>query len=331
MKRNPQYRAVNNERKSQAKIICSTHVANPKSKYQKEFAAWVGKLAKEYECLMFDHEVPVFKHYSCCFCKRCLREFGKQYNIKGKIKRWHLFTRYKDKWVDFKCRQNAKIMGLIKKYVHQANPKSKLFMYCGYEKPLFHSHAGINFKYCSNSVDLVTCGYGRPVDRISLTKKLIAPTPLVGGELIWWRHGGNYDLNKIRPRLFRRITDSLGGMFLFYSSYVDGRFWNAVGDISCLVSEYEDFFIKGKYGTDLIKVLSGGSDADVTVLKNSASERLIFVFNNTDKVRKIILLNKRLPAKANCFDYYSKEKFNSPAKINLIVPAQDVKVIVVKK
>lgn len=331
LKRNPQYKAINHEKKSQVKIICSTHVANSGSKYQKEFATWVGKLAKEYECLMFDHEVPVFKHYSCCFCNRCLQEFAKQYKIKGKIKRWHLLTRYKDKWVDFKCRQNAKIMGLIKKYAHQANPKCKLFMYCGYEKPLFHSHAGVNFKYCNNSVDVVTCGYGRPLDRISLTKKLIAPTQLVGGELIWWRHGGSYDLDKIRPRLFRRITDSLGGMFLFYTSYVDGRFWNAVGDISRLVSEYEKFFIKGKYGAGLVKVLSGGSVADVTVLKNSANERLIFVFNNTDKTKKFVLLNKRLPAKASCFEYYTKKEISSPSKINVVVPPQDVKVIVIKK
>ena len=331
LKRNPQYRAVNMEGKSQAKIICSTHVANPRSKYQKEFAAWVGGMVKEYECLMFDHEVPVFKHYSCCFCPRCLQEFGKQYKIRGKIKRWHLLTRYKDKWVDFKCRQNAKMMKLIRKYAHQANPKSKLFMYCGYEKSSNHSHAGINFKYCNDSVDVVTCGYGRPLDRIKLTKKLIAPTPLVGGEIIWWRHGGNYDLSKIRPRMFRRITDSLGGMFPFYTTYVDGRFWNVIGDISRLVSEYETFFIKGRYGSDLVKVLSGGSASDVTVLKNSANERLVFVFNNTDKVKKMTLLNKRLPAKANCFDYYSKERINSPGKINVIIPAQDVKVIVVKK
>ena len=331
LKRNPQYKAVNNERKSQSKIICSTHVANPQSEYQKEFAEWVGKLAREYECLMFDHEVPVFKHYSCCFCPRCLKEFSRQYNIKGKIKRWHLLTRYKDKWVDFKCRQNAQIMKLIRKYAHQANPKCKLFMYCGYEKPLFHSHAGVNFKYCNDSVDVVTCGYGRPVDRINLTKKLIAPTPLVGGECIWWRHGANYDLSKVRPRLFRRITDSLGGMFLFYTTYVDGRFWNAVGDISRLVSEYESFFINGKYGTDLVKVLSGGSIKDINVLKNSTNERLIFVFNDTGKTKKFTLLNKQLPAGAKCFDYYAGRKIINFTKINVIVPPQDVKVIIIKK
>jgi hypothetical protein len=331
LKLNPQYKAVNNERKRQAKIICSTHVADPNSKYQKEFASWVGMLAKNYECLMFDHEVPVFKHYSCCFCPRCLKEFAKQYKITGKIKRWHLLTRYKDKWVDFKCRQNARIMALIKKYAHQANPNCKLYMYCGYEKPMFHSHAGINFKYCNNCVDVVTCGYGRPLDRINKTKKLIAPTPLVGGELIWWRHGGNYDLSKLRPRLFRRITDSLGGMFLFYSTYVDGRFWNAVGDISRLVSEYEDFFIRGRYGIDLVQVDAGGTAEDIAVLKNSANERLIFVFNATDNKRSFELKNKLLPVNSTCFDYYTGEQFNNPDNLQVTVPPQDVKVIIIKK
>jgi hypothetical protein len=80
-----------------------------------------------------------------------------------------------------------------------------------------------------------------------------------------------------------------------------------------------------------VQVAAGGTAEDIAVLKNSANERLIFVFNATDNKRSFELKNKLLPVNSTCFDYYTGEQFNNPDNLQVTVPPQDVKVIIIKK
>jgi len=132
----------------------------------------------------------------------------------------------------------------------------------------------------------------------------------------------------VRLNLFRRITDSNGGLMIFYGTIVDGRFWTAVGDISRLVSEYEPFFLNQVKAHDLVAIQSGFQQGDLAVFRNETGERLIFLFNNTVEAGVYQFRNlARIPG-ARLWDYYAGRDLGDPEDVKVEVAPLDVKVLV---
>ncbi len=324
LSRNPQFKAINLKSETQNKIICMSHVLDPAGGYAKEMEKWTAALALNYRYFLIDHEVPVFKPFSVCFCERCLGEFARRYNLLN-VNKAKARLLYKEQWVDFQCRRNAEMVGMIKNFIHKANPGAKVMLYSGYEESEMHEHAGSNLNYFGQVIDYMVCGYDRPLEKLALTKKILASTPLITSEIVSWEHGEQYDLRKVRVNLFRRITDGTGGLQVFYSPLVDGRFWKALSDISRIVSQYEDFFIHRIDSDDSI-VLPEKEKYAVTVMRNRSNERLIFLFNETFAPKTFTVKNKLVVAGQVARAYYGGRQLVGN-EFSVTVPPMDVEVI----
>ncbi|MFA6102888.1 MAG: sugar-binding protein [Victivallaceae bacterium] len=324
LSRNPQFKAVNLKGETQNKIICMSHIIDPASGYAKEMEKWTADLARNYCCFMIDHEVPVFKPFSACFCERCLGEFSRQYKLSN-VNKTKASLLYKEQWVDFQCRRNAAMAAMIRNFIHKANPNAMVMLYSGYEEPEMHEHAGSNLNYFGKVVDYMVCGYDRPLEKLALTKKILASTPLITSEIVSWEHGEQYDLRKVRVNLFRRITDGTGGLMVFYSPLADGRFWKALSDISRIVSQYEDFFIQRINSDDSIVLPEKEKDA-VMVMSNKSNERLIFLFNETFAPKTFTVKNKLVVAGQVASAYYGGRQM-AGNEFSVTVPPMDVEVI----
>jgi len=321
---NPQFKAVNLKGEKLSKIICMSHILDPAGEYAKEMEKWTAELARNYRYFLVDHEVPVFKPFSTCFCERCMEAFAKQYNLSN-VNKTKARLLYNEQWADFQCQRNAEMVGMIRNFIHKANPDARVMLYSGYEDPEMHAHAGSNLNYLGKVVDYMVCGYDRPLGKLNSTKKAIAPTPLITSEIVSWEHGELYDLSKLRVHMFRRITDSTGGMMVFYSPLADGRFWKALSDISRIVSQHEDFFINRIDGYNSVILPEKEKDA-VMVLSNKSNERLIFLFNETSAPKLFTVKDKLSISGQSARNYYSGKQLNGN-EFSVTVPPMDVEVI----
>jgi cellulose/xylan binding protein with CBM9 domain len=311
LKMYPKYSALSGAGKILPDSICISELLSSSGVYRKEFKKWLMPLAKKYKYLVWDYEVNPGNPSSTCWCPRCLKEFSKYSRIAAAQMNAALIQKkYEKEWIQFQCQRNAALAQVMKDIISRSAPDCLFSIYSGYQSAHTRNSYGVDWKMMKNSIDSAMCGYGRPLATINATLKAIAPKKLIGGLLIFVWYNSSYSMDNIKIDLYRRLTDSRGGVMLFYDIQADGRMWTAVAKMTKLISDNEEFFMtcKREYGT--VKIISGQL-ANVTVLKGKSGKRIVFVFNPSIKntITEFTIANK---------------------EFRISIPPKDVKTIIIK-
>lgn len=329
LKQHPEYRAVTLAGKTLDDVICTSVLNAKNSPYDAEMQHWIRERAKEADALMWDYEVPPARATSTCFCPRCMKEFA-QFAGLSSVTPQQAADTYLTKWIDFQARQAAALGKKLYNCTKKANPDCEFWVYSGYQSPNTKKSYSVDWSYFQDALDRALCGYGRPVQAIDDTMAAIDPRKMVSGLLmqVWWNSVYNY--NGFRNSLFRRITDGNGGILFWSDMQIDARFWSGVSDMTRLIAENKEFFLKHQRGDELCKI-TGISAKNLAVLRNAQKERLIFVFNPAGTTQSCTINNLQVPAGAVLKDFLTGKVYDNPQSATLSVPGFDVKILTLKK
>lgn len=326
----PQYKAVTHDGCISDKMVSIEHLLDDNGEYRAYLKKSLSDAAMKYDIILWDNENDPLSASSTCYSPKSIESFKKFASLKDDIKREDIKSKYREQWIAFQCARNARLAAVMSDIIKKVNPKCLFNVYSGYHG-FSSSRYGTEWKLMAPSIDYAECGYDRPLAEIKETLKDIAPKKLISGELIMtWAGDINYNFDELKLKLFRRITDSNGGLLVFYDMQVDGRFWNAMSDLSRLISDYETFFIDWNRDDSLLLPISGFSREDYAVLRNKAGERIIFLFNNSGSEKEFKFKNAGLLSKHVSIDYYEKRKINMTDDMAVKIKGFDVKVIVIE-
>ncbi len=291
---------------------------------------YVGKTALQQPVLSWDYEVPVAYPQSIGFGEHNLTAFRAFAEIADDVELTPeaVVRDYRPQWIDFRCRQNAAITGLLYEGARAANPDCIFFVYSGYQSEHTRETYGINWDYIAPHVDQVWCGYGRPVQQIQDTLQAIKGKPLVGGELVWLGSGNWYSLDATERNLMRRLTDCGGGVMVYYDWFVDGRFYSAISRTAAVAADFEQFFRDGHRDDSLAAVEAGGEGN--VVVYTLGDERLVFLFGGATATQQFRVQLRDLADGAVALDYRDKQALPLTPALVAEVPANRVKVIHVR-
>jgi hypothetical protein len=323
----PQFQDATREGRTLARAITPARLLEPDCPVRQLLRDYVGKAARQYPILSWDYEVPVARPDSAGFGTTNLVAFRQFAKIPDAVTLTPetIVRDYRPQWVDFRCRQNAAVAGLLQEGIKAANPRCTFFVYSGYQGAHTQETYGINWQYLAPHIDQAWCGYGRPVQQTQDTLRVLGGKPLVGGELAWLGDGHAYDLDEAEVNLLRRLTDCQGGIMVYYDWFEDGRFTAALSRAAAVAADFEPFFREGRRDDALATVQAGGP-GNVAVYAHGA-ERLVVLFGPATGTQDFSVQLKDLPAGAVALDYWTKQPVSVSPLLTANVPAHAVKVI----
>lgn len=318
--------------------FCPTYFLSTQNTHLPAAREWLAEHARRYPHLDWDYEVPVTRDTSICVCERCVNAFckAKELPTDGSVIRANIRDHHRKEWIDWRCRENARIGQFFREEIKKANPECLFSIYSGYQGTTDDKY-GVDWRYMSRPADLVWAGYGRPVQAVVDTHAAIGDKPLICGTLAWFGTHP-WDNRRAQVDLFRRLTDGGSGIMTYFNWIVDGRFYQAVNRVASVVADFEHFFRwdidgKGDYhsryqrGDQLLQVVEGGDAADVTVLLRG-DERLVFALNHSAEERVLHLIHKDWQDGMVCLDAESRELQGQSHKVAL--PPRDVRIFHVR-
>jgi hypothetical protein len=309
-------------------LVCFADLLEGNSKFNKIIDKVIGGMAIKYQYIHVDYEFGIFRNNSPGYSKKNIEMFRKKYGIsEGESLSPELLAgKYREKWTEFRCWQNGEILKLYRQAIDKSNPNCAFGVYSAYQaKGLKRAHYGVDWNYFGKYLDLAVCGYRR--GDCKATRKAIGPDKtFVGGEGIWDK---DYDTAQSELYLFQRMADCGGGFMIFYDGVDDGRLYSAVSEVTGTVADFEEFFLRHRRADEMVEVANKTEvpPDSIAVLLNEKGERLLFLFNETEKIKKFILKNKNLPDNFKAVDYFEKSVFKNPREFTCDVLPQKTKII----
>lgn len=334
----PEARAVAFDGTARDGIFCPTYFLSEANEHMPQVVAWLSAEARKYPHVDWDYEVPVLRDSSICTCDRCLSAFRQATAVAdpAAVTRESVRQSFRRPWVDWRCRENARLAEAFRRMIKAANPDCLFSIYSGYQGDTDEKY-GVDWRSMAVPADLVWAGYSRPLPAVQATHAAIAGRPFICGLLAWygahpWDNGG------AQVDLWRRLSDGGSGIMTYFNWIVDGRFYQAVSRVAALTADFEGFFrwdvaadgtYRSRYqrGDDLVEVAGEGKPEDVTVLRHG-EDRLLFVFNPTSEARRVALFHRQWRGGMACVEAETGELF--AASHELVVPARDVRLLHVR-
>ncbi|MBT3375547.1 MAG: hypothetical protein HN742_02860 [Lentisphaerae bacterium] len=323
----PEAQALTFAGETKRSAFCPTYFLSAENAHLEAVRGWLAKEAKRFPHLDWDYEVPVLRDSSLCVCERCLARFREVADLPAdaRVTRDTIRESHRAAWVDFRCRENARIAALFRAAIKQANPDCLFSIYSGYQGKTDEKY-GVDWRYMSQAADLIWAGYGRPVQGIADTHAAIDGRPFIAGELAWY--GAHpWDNARAQVALFRRLSDGGSGIMAYFNWIVDGRFYRAISRVSSIAADFERFFCwdvdeDGTYRSRhrradaLVQVSGTGTADDVTVLLHG-EERLVFAFNSGKTARALTVEHLRWQDGMACIDAESKQRLERATELKL--------------
>ncbi|MBU0714531.1 MAG: carbohydrate-binding family 9-like protein [Verrucomicrobia bacterium] len=228
-------------------------------------------------------------------------------------------SRFADKWIDFRCWQNARTAGLYRKLIKEIKPDCIFSFYSGYP-PDSATHYGAKWEYLSKEVDLPMCGYG---GNNKVMMNSITQSYFNAGLLIM----AYADQNPLENTLVNFLAEA--GSYMTYIHFViDGRFFQAASRASAIAADFEEFFLnlKGNRRDELVCGDDAKPRQDVKVIVNG-DRRLLLVFNYSAEDKLIHLRNKDVPPGFVGVDHDTKELIRGVESMELRVAPWKVKAV----
>ncbi len=279
---------------------------------------------------------------SWCFCDRCklaFREFAKLPETTD-LSDDSILKNYRVKWEGFRAQLDGKLQAPIHQVMQELSKPYLMYSWGSY-LPFWEA--------CRGNIDLAFAGvpgnsvadshYQNALDESSPFFREKVGLKRVMGQRFSFFYGGNKDDwkvtvlsddNFVHPRswksqILRIVAAYHGGVDLQNSNEYPAGSHYYIGEATRVISEFEPLFWDGERADDL------ASSTDIKypnllVLK-LGRERLVLLFNEEVKPLRVMLNNKELQPGQMGWVYGTKQRTQQPAKMEIIVPAEDVAVV----
>ena len=291
---------------------------------------YAGGYAKQrYDIVDWDLECNPYQGRAACFCRECLARFKKSAGLPKDVKlnRETIRSKYKDRWLDFMCRQTELTARVLREVIKEQNSRTVFSVYSGYQSPLNRAHYSMVWPLIAPHIDSASCGYGRRPKEIKATLAALAPykVPLLGGILIDCPYESMEPPHPNQTRkveVIRRVLDCRGGVFFMTPTRgMDARAYTSFAEVTRFVSDCEEFLVEREYDTALV-VGKNIPDDNIAVLRKG-KRTLILLLNDGSWEMKVALKLKKSFNRIE--DYYDNGKVRageSPA-LHATVPPYD--------
>lgn len=167
-KKYPQYKGVKGKlcKRAKCSVVELEHLANDRSEYLlkqiKNFSDLMNKFNLKKVMIDFEESTPL----EFSFSKASIGAFRKFAKISPSenLNEDAILKKYKNEWIDFRCRQNFRVIGNLVRLLREYVKGAKIMLYSGYQKDQTKKRYGIDWKYAIPEVDyaLGGCGIATP-------------------------------------------------------------------------------------------------------------------------------------------------------------------------
>ncbi|MBR7144260.1 MAG: hypothetical protein IKD10_04895 [Lentisphaeria bacterium] len=287
--KHPEHKMVQVYSKVSSPMVCSTALVK-EPEFEKFFRdrlpAWHKKWNHPHN-IHWDYEHRVFETYLACFCDRCLKDFQAFAKLADKPTAELIKKSYSKEWTRYMNLRMAEVSALFHRSIKAVLPGVDYSIYSAYQSESSKFYYGLDWNLLHGNVGIASCGYSRNVPELEATRKAVKTTPLMLGELIYPYR----ETERMAPQfasaanLMRRACDATKGILIYEYPTLDGRSFEAMADVSRIMSDYEEFFVTGDRCSDRIAI-KGFDQADYEILRNKKGDLLVIVMNPAQGDRK---------------------------------------------
>ncbi len=305
----PQAYELNSAGKPKPNSLCYTWCINNRQKVIQLLAEMIRKknTPKKYDIIVNDNEERAIsrdhkKVFGDLFTPSTLKEFKKQTGIplNTKLSPEIIVKDYADQWVNFRCWQSTQMASILSDAVKLADPELRYGYYSGYEYAgrftgFSRETYATDWKLLAKSgLDFGSAGYYGSIHDIASTAKALGDIPFIPAEMFVENF---LDQKRSMPSpekfAFRLMRSAIygggqGGVMVWYLQVLDAAGFYAIGTVSRVLSDIEDFLIDGtRCDSDLI--LPPRVDRNSVFAYKLDARRMVIIFNNSGKKKKYSL------------------------------------------
>ncbi len=247
----PDLRALDFDGKPERNHFCPTwFLSEEGADIRAMLAEWVKESVAAEDCanVNWDLEQPVVDPPTFCTCERCMAAFRERDDVPddAELAPEKLLSEYRDRWVDFRCRQNARAAAILQDAVHAVDPDLEFSVYSGYQSKRTREHYGVDWALMQPNIDIAIAGYGGSESAVRATLEAMDGKPFMGGEMWYLSHRSDA---RPRPnmktwcnRLLRKFVQSgCTGVLIWHLAPMNGGSFYATSEATALIAEYEDW------------------------------------------------------------------------------------------
>ncbi len=248
----PGTRAVNFEGEPESHYFCPTWFLSDEAAPARDMLeSWLVDAVNSapYYGANWDLEQPVVDPPTFCTCERCLAAFREFAGLdpQTELSPELLLGDYRDRWVDFRCTQNAAMAGLLRAMLDKADRPIEFSVYSGFQSTRTKEHYGVDWAKLAPHIDLGIAGYGGSAENVAATVEALGDTPLIGGEMWYLSHRDDGRaaprMETWRNRVLRKFVESgCHGVLFWWLASMDGGAFYATSEASAIIAQYEDWF-----------------------------------------------------------------------------------------
>lgn len=284
-----------------------------------------------------------------CFCKHCKNGFYKYAKIpKGKtLANKEIFEKYYEEWRKYKYTLDAAMHSIVNNAIKSLG--KKVFFYSwsnhfGYWEAVknvdFHLFLGCPGNGTADGrqqvgMDEVMKFHMGKMGRRNITGQRFVFFPQTYGWNTtkpegWLKfnvmsNDGFIDSKSWKTQSVRIFAAQKGGYDLQNPLELVSGIKYYVGEATRMAAKYEDFFWDGKRN-DKLASSKNIKYPDLLVLEKG-KERLVLLFNEGDKPKKVTVNNLKLAGQKKAFAYYLNKELGNPASVTITIPAKDMEAI----
>lgn len=247
----PDLRAMNFEGRPEANFFCPTwFLSDDGAEVREMLTDWVRASVAAESCsnVNWDLEQPVVDPPTFCTCERCMDSFRRRDDVPddAELSPELLLGEYRDRWVDFRCRQNAVAAGILQEAVHSVDPALEFSVYSGYQSTRTKEHYGVDWTLMQPNIDIAIAGYGGSEEAVRATLEAMAGKPFMGGEMWYLSHRDDSrptpDMRTWCNRLLRKFVQSgCTGVLIWHLAPMEGGSFYATSQATALIAQYDDW------------------------------------------------------------------------------------------
>jgi len=251
-KAHPEFHAMDFQGKEEKNFFCPTwFLSDDAAPVRAMLERWLldSVNSAPYAGADWDLEQPVVDPPTFCTCERCLRAFREFATVAADTPLTPdlLLGEYRDRWVDFRCTQNAEMAGLLQATFARADRPVEFSIYSGFHSKRTMEHYGVDWSKLAPHLDMGIAGYGGSAESVAATVAALGETPLMGGEM--WYLSPRDDASATprmetwRNRLLRKYVESgCVGVLIWYLPTMEGGAFYATSEAAEIIARYEDWF-----------------------------------------------------------------------------------------
>jgi hypothetical protein len=298
---------------------------------------------------------------SSCFCENCKNAFRQYAKLPDAVDLSddNICKSYNGKWKEFREEQEGRINGAIREACNELGLKYMLYddaLNEGYWAAL---KGKIDIAFPGWPGDATAIGNGTKEgvavysadqqsldDRMTFFREKVGMSQIEGQlfatvyEITVTKPGSNWiqvsgstkagfiNAKGVKAQVLRVVAAFHGGVDLGCAANRCAGQLYYIGEATRMIAEYEDLFYDGKREDGLAE--SEQLKYPNLLVLTKGDERLVLLFNETDKPVKAELNNKNLKVGQGASIFGSSEKISSPEKMSVTVDAGDVAAVHIK-